>query len=82
MGVAISIHVAWFPILGASAVAIATAHVGIDVLAIVALVHHLGDGCHQLLDLCFHRCNFVSGLCVCTNLIVGAVTCDLLDPFS
>jgi hypothetical protein len=41
-------------ILGVSAVAIATACVGIDVLAIVALVCHLGDGCHQLLDLCFH----------------------------
>ncbi len=82
MGVAISAYVAWFCILGASAIAIATAPVEIDVLAIVALVCHVDNGCRQLLDLCFHRCNFVSGLCVHSELVVGAVTCNLLDPFS
>jgi hypothetical protein len=54
VGVAISAHIAWFLILGASAVAIATACVGVDVLALVALVCHLGDGCRQLLVFCFH----------------------------
>ena len=82
MGLAISAHVAWFLILGASAGPIATARVGSDVLAVVALVCQLGDGCHQLLELCFHRCNFVVGLCVCSKLVVGAVTCNLLDTFS
>ncbi len=81
VGVAVYPYVMWFLILEASAVAIATACVGIDVLAIVALVCHLGNGCHQLLDLCFHRCNFVDGWCVCSKLIVGAVTCNLLGPF-
>jgi hypothetical protein len=54
MGVAVSAHVTWFLILGAPAVVVTTARVGIDILAVVALVCHLGDGCHQLLDLCFH----------------------------
>jgi hypothetical protein len=82
VGVAISTHVAWFLILGVSAFAIATACVGIEVLAVIALVRHLGDDCRQLLDLCFHRCNFFSGLCAHSQLVVGAITCNLLDPFS
>jgi hypothetical protein len=69
-------------ILGVSAFAIATSRVGINILAIIALVHHLGDGYRQLLDLCFHRCNSFGGLCVCSKLVVGTVTCNLLDPFS
>ena len=81
MGVAVPAHVMWFLILGASAGPIATARVGSDVLAVVALVCHLGNGCCQLLDLRSHRCNFVGGLCVCSKLIVCSITCDLLDPF-
>jgi hypothetical protein len=81
VGVAVPTHVRWFLILGASAVTIATACVGIDILTVVALVRHLGNGCHQLLDLCFHKCNFVGGLCVCSELIVGTITCNLLDLF-
>ncbi len=45
VGVAVSAHVTLSFILGASAVMIATACVGIDALAIVALDCHLGDGC-------------------------------------
>ena len=80
-GVAVSAHVTWFLILGVSAGPIATACIGIDVLAVVSLVCHLGNGCCQLLDLRSHRCNFVGGLCVCSKLIVCSITCDLLDPF-
>ncbi len=43
---------------GVSAFAIATVCVGINVLNVVALARHLGNGCHQFLNLCLHRCIF------------------------
>jgi hypothetical protein len=71
MGVAISAHVAWFLILGASAFKIATACVGIDVLTVVALVCHLGNGCRHLIDFCFHRCNFLVACVFAANLLLA-----------
>ncbi len=82
VGVAISSHVMCFLHLGASAFMVATASVWVADLVVVHFGCHLGDCCCQLLDLCFHGCNFLGGLHVRGLLVVGAIASNLLDPFA